>query len=211
MRKLTLLVVVAIAVLAVAAPVASGEVIEVVDPGDQTHCPALSFNGDTVSGGCEAHLVSTGPIFGGEAAIGIWLGGGPIQYDTCNMEAILRMDEDGNAAITDVVFSSAFCDPYAEECSSANAHWNPPLNQEVPWRSVEAASETDTDTVSLPMGVCFDNLFDCEGITTFEIDTSSTPYTLSTTNAGFTGAQSGCYLEGEWTLEGEPFTIRHLD
>jgi hypothetical protein len=70
-----------------------------------------------------------------------------------------------------------------------------------------------TDQVALPMTVCFRSdswLLDCEGTLTFTIDTNTMPYTLSTSTQGLTAATTGCFMEGEWAVEDEPFEIRHL-
>lgn len=189
--------------LVIAAPQAAATPIEVEEATGE-HCPALSFSGDTVSGGCVTHLVDTAEGIYPKIAFGVWFGGNPTPFHLCNMEMTMRMDEDGNAAISDVAMSNCNGSVIARACDSSEAHAAAPNNGEVPWRSAAALEETSPGEASLPIAVCYRSTFyttDCEAVVTFMVDTTSQPYSLSSDFTGYWTPTSGCFMEGSWAGE----------
>lgn len=215
-RRLFSLSLLVIAALVLAATPALATSVEVTDP-ESVHCPDLSFSGDDVSGGCEAHLVSDGEIEFGLLAFQTYL-----DVDACDVEATLWTDENGAVAVTDVTMSN--CDTTRSNvdtipCPDATAHSAVPNNGEIPWRSSAPAEEAAADSISIPLAICYvwvdDQTgvpvtgFDCEGGTVLTMSTGATPYSVTAVKTDLLGT-SGCYVDGTWSLEGEPFTITHL-
>jgi hypothetical protein len=191
--------------LVMAVPQAVATPIEVKQPNGQ-HCVPLGFSGDTVSGGCVTHLVGTNNNINQQVEFGAWLFGSPVTLHFCDMEMTLRMDEDGNAAISDVTMTNCNGTTTVRACTSSEAHTAAPNNGEVPWRSATAAEETSPGEATLPIAICFKamtttGVIDCEGVVSFMVDTTSVPYGLSTDYTGVMNPNYRCFMDGIWLPE----------
>jgi hypothetical protein len=107
--------------LAATASTAAGQTIELVDEETFDHCPAVSESEGIVSGGCEIHLLTDQPLtFYSHPP-----GGAEFFGAGCQLEVVLRLDEQGVGYVADAAFAPA---------PPASCNWTPcPTHVPLPW------------------------------------------------------------------------------
>jgi hypothetical protein len=130
-RKLFAVAIMAVATLALSASVASASPVEVVDE-NGIHCSPVTVVSHVVSGGCQAHIVSTGGatiqlirhIPTGEEVVSIH----------CNNEYRLNLDEFGEGWIHGISFppGDAWCNNTIRPCVEADSGEH--VGPQEPWR-----------------------------------------------------------------------------
>jgi len=119
-RILTLLALIS-ATMAVAAPQALGQTLEVSDELNPIgHCPDVTVEGHEPSGGCRLHLQSQAPVVLRQHVFGV-----ESTISTCDVEAVAHVNENAEMYLTDQVLSGTGCtrDP-CDEADHENIVWH---------------------------------------------------------------------------------------
>jgi hypothetical protein len=91
MLRTTLPIALALATMAIVAPTASAQTLELTDENTELDCPSVSKTGTDVNGGCLIHVKSEGDIELRKHVFGV-----ESHLYKCTHEHALRIDKDGN-------------------------------------------------------------------------------------------------------------------
>jgi len=118
-RKLTLLATMAIAALALAAPSAFGQSLEITNEATGAHCGSLTVGTHSVSGGCQVNAVSETMSNGDDVVLRQHIFGIESTVTECTNQFTANLNEDGEGYLTNQVLGGAACsrEPCNEEAS----------------------------------------------------------------------------------------------
>jgi hypothetical protein len=130
---------VTVLMLATTAQSATAQSIELIaEPGNE-HCPTVSVEEETVSGGCPIHLITDQPLI-----FVYYVGGFPTLGDTCDLELTARLDEQGAGYIE----TADFTPPLGSQCGLDPC----PLHHALPWPT--AMEEVGPSETRLDFELC---------------------------------------------------------
>ncbi|MEX1142512.1 MAG: hypothetical protein WD993_06735 [Thermoleophilaceae bacterium] len=183
--------------MAVLAPSAMANQVEVSEGHTGLHCPPVSQVGHSAAGGCADHVVTEGQVHFSIHALGMTIDAGE-----CDHEFTLRLDEDGNGYAHDNQFSN--CTRPVRPCDEADGHPEPwPVQTE----------ETQQDEVTLTIDMCVvvvDGLImvQCEGPTAVMMMTNTENHEARASDQRI--GTGPCEMTAHWLFEEQHIQIDHL-
>jgi hypothetical protein len=196
MRKLLKIAAAACVTLALAAPTAAAQTVEVSTESGGVHCGSVTVTSHDVSGGCLTHIVNN-------SLITSYLNGMPM--GSCTMELLARIDEAGGGYVYDQYI------PQAGTCRhEACREPGPGANKEWPIQ----IDEVDTGIEHIVVQACLkSSVSPSEFLCTFEaawVDAEFHHYAINASFAYCT-QDNGIAIDGSWYLEAPNIEVQHLE
>ena len=202
MRKLLLLAGMAIAAMALSAPTAAANPVEVVDNG--VHCGLVDASGHEATGGCHLQALSLGPIH-----LEVHSGGMETEGPACEYDFEVRLDENGEGYVQHVVIfpGDPECGTFTRVCNEAEAH----AGGNGPWETHIEETGAGQETATVEFCMVLPGGLRCEGPVSIAVTQIKELYLAEFTDQGIPcGPSVRAEFSGHHVLVSEPEEVVHI-